>query len=70
MPPLLEDGASPRPSKPQRSSSLNRPEGASDDEDAEAEDETASLIAHRTGEDAFKDFNLLQFGPLQDVSAD
>ena len=49
MPSLLEDSASPRPGKPYRSSSLNRPEGASDDEDAEAEDEMASLIAHRTG---------------------
>ncbi|KAK9861491.1 hypothetical protein WJX84_004658 [Apatococcus fuscideae] len=46
---MLQDGASPRPGRPHRSSSLNRPEGASDDEDAEAEDETASLIAHRTG---------------------
>ena len=50
MPSVLEDGASPRPAKPHRASSLNRPEGASDDEDAEAEDETATLIADRTGE--------------------
>ncbi len=36
MPALMEDGASPRPGRPHRTSSMNRPEGASDDEDAEA----------------------------------